>query len=149
MKLFTPIVVCLIAFAPFAPAYDAVLLENHGVLAWGRDLEQAYLRLELVEHLARIALVAAQLGGVRPVPQSAMPALLEARRKAGLGAAATSTANPASSTSYAPRAVIACAPPPPGSDVVLLERPRAARPGKTTAELTAMIREEIVAALKK
>src|SRR5690606_2448675 len=61
------------ALEPFLGAYDAVLLENHGVLAWGKDVEQAYLRLELVEHLARIALVAEQAGGVRPVPSSLLP----------------------------------------------------------------------------
>ena len=130
------------ALQPYLAGFDAVLLEHHGVLAWGRDLEQAYLRLELVEHLARIALVAAQLGGVRPLPSSALPPLLEARRKAGLGAAASATTTAPPPPRPAPRAVVACAPPPPGSDVVLLQRPRSGE------ELAAMIREEIAAALK-
>ena len=71
------------ALAPFVATTDAVLLDHHGVLAWGADVEQAYLRLELVEHLARIALVAHQLGALRPLPAEALPGLLEARRKAG------------------------------------------------------------------
>lgn len=70
------------ALDPFVGGHDAVLLESHGVLAWGDDLEQAYLRLEHVEHVARIALVAHQLGGARRLPAEALPALLEARRKA-------------------------------------------------------------------
>ncbi len=66
------------------PGHDAVLLANHGALTWGADLEQAYLRMELVEHLARVALVARQLGGLRPLPEASLPALLEARALAGL-----------------------------------------------------------------
>ena len=75
------------ALAPFVAANDAVLLGNHGVLAWGGNVEQAYLRLELVEHLARIALEAERAGGLRPLPDGAVAELLEARRKAGLGIA--------------------------------------------------------------
>ena len=48
---------------------DVLLLANHGVLAVGKDLEQAFLRIELVEHLAKIKMVAQQLGGARPLPQ--------------------------------------------------------------------------------
>lgn len=64
---------------------DAVLLANHGVLTVGPDAETALLRMELVEHLAKIALVARQVGGVRPIPESTVDQLLGARRKAGLG----------------------------------------------------------------
>ena len=73
------------ALGPYLAEHDAVLLGNHGVLTWGVDLEQAYLRMELVEHLARIALVARQLGGVNALPASVLPTLAEARAKAGLG----------------------------------------------------------------
>ena len=48
---------------------DVLLLANHGVLAVGPDLETALLRIELVEHVARIALVAHQLGGAVPLPE--------------------------------------------------------------------------------
>ena len=64
---------------------DAMLLANHGVLAAGPNLETAYLRLELVEHLCKIALVARQLGGARPIPGSDVGVLLDKRSKAGLG----------------------------------------------------------------
>lgn len=73
------------AIVPFLEGYDAVILQNHGVLAWAGDLELALLRLELVEHLARIARDAAPYGGVRPIPPDALPQLLAARTKAGLG----------------------------------------------------------------
>jgi L-fuculose-phosphate aldolase len=70
------------ALAPFLDGYDAVLLENHGVLAWGDDPELAFLRLELVEHLSRIAHLA---GSVRALPSDVVQKLLEARHRAGLG----------------------------------------------------------------
>jgi L-fuculose-phosphate aldolase len=74
-----------LAVAPFAVEYDAVLVAGNGVFTWGDSVEQALLRMELVEHLARIALLSLPLGGVKPLPAAMMPALLEARRKAGLG----------------------------------------------------------------
>ncbi len=54
---------------------DAVVLERHGLLTVGGGFEQALLRMELVEHLAKIALVASQLGGVRPLPAEDVAAL--------------------------------------------------------------------------
>ncbi|MSP92545.1 MAG: class II aldolase/adducin family protein [Myxococcales bacterium] len=68
-----------------AAAVDAVTLENHGVLAWGGDLEAAFLRAELVEHLATIQLRALQAGRVRVLPDTDVARLLDARTKAGLG----------------------------------------------------------------
>jgi len=66
---------------------DAILMENHGVFTFGEDLETAYLRMELVEHLAKIQLVAHQAGGIRQIPTDDVAALLKARAKAGLGKA--------------------------------------------------------------
>ena len=80
------------ALAPFVTEVDAVLIANHGVLAWGADLEQAYLRMELVEHLAAIAIAAQAVGGVRPLPDEAIAPLLAKRARAGLGAAADKAA---------------------------------------------------------
>jgi L-fuculose-phosphate aldolase len=71
--------------APYLAEYDALLLAGNGVLSCGTDLEMAYLRMELVEHLARIALVANQLGGPRSLPPHFLRPLLDARARAGLG----------------------------------------------------------------
>lgn len=64
---------------------DAVLLRNHGVITVGPDAETARLRMELVEHIARIAALAEPLGGVRPLSAGEVEKLLAARAKAGLG----------------------------------------------------------------
>jgi len=73
------------ALAKAAADFDAVTLENHGVLAWGVDLEQAFLRAELVEHLATIQLRAMQGGRVRTIPPPDLERYLQARTRAGLG----------------------------------------------------------------
>lgn len=67
------------------PWHDVVLLSNHGVLAIGANLEQAFLRMELVEHLARIQKTALQLGRVTTIPAEDVERLLARRAKAGLG----------------------------------------------------------------
>jgi L-fuculose-phosphate aldolase len=64
---------------------DAMLLAGNGALTAGESLEQALLRMELVEHYARVLTVARGLGAVAPLPPADMTKLLEARAKAGLG----------------------------------------------------------------
>jgi L-fuculose-phosphate aldolase len=70
------------ALEPLVAKHDAVLVAGNGVWAWGDDVEQAYLRLELVEHLARIAHEAAAWGGPQPLPAEIVEKLLESRKKA-------------------------------------------------------------------
>lgn len=50
------------SLAPYIPDYDAVLMANHGAVAFGKSLLQAYLNMESVEHFAKITLVTKQLG---------------------------------------------------------------------------------------
>ncbi len=57
------------------------------MVAVGVDLEQALLRLELVEHYAKILIAAQAMGGIVALPESDVQKLLEARTKAGLGRA--------------------------------------------------------------
>ena len=68
-----------------AVQFDVVTLGHHGALAWGDDLEQAFLRLELIEHLARIQIQALQLGPVQVLPTEDVTRLLDKRASAGLG----------------------------------------------------------------
>lgn len=66
------------------PHYDAVMVAGNGVFTWGTSLEQAFLRMELVEHLATIFLAASRLGGPQQLAPSAVAELLKRREKAGL-----------------------------------------------------------------
>lgn len=74
---------------PLIPKYDALLLANHGAVAYGQDLWQAYFRMETVEHFARIAHVAETLGGGRALPKSEVDKLFESRSRYGVSSNAT------------------------------------------------------------
>jgi L-fuculose-phosphate aldolase len=50
------------ALEPFIPDHNAILMQNHGVVAYGETLERAYMNMETVEHCARIMLVTRLLG---------------------------------------------------------------------------------------
>ena len=75
--------------------YDVVILERHGILAGGKDLEQAYLRIELVEHLAHMIHVANHNGGARSLDEHQISTLMRARTRAGLGPEARGVTGPA------------------------------------------------------
>lgn len=49
----------------FAAGCDATLMENHGAVACGRSLLEAFHRFEAIEHLASIMLAGARLGTLR------------------------------------------------------------------------------------
>ncbi len=74
-------------FDPLLSHYDAVMVAGNGVFAWGQSVEQAFLRLELVEHLAKIFLASLSLGGPRMLAPEKLAELLKKRQAAGLGLA--------------------------------------------------------------
>lgn len=58
--------------ATFATGCDATLMENHGAVTCGRDLPEAFYRLEALEHLAKILLCGARLGPLQPLGEDRM-----------------------------------------------------------------------------
>lgn len=66
---------------PYIPNFDAMLLENHGCTAYGSDVWQAFFRMEMVEHFARITLVAEMLGGAQALPRAEVEKLFAARAR--------------------------------------------------------------------
>ena len=51
------------SLAPYVMTADAILLANHGVVTCGPDVQDAYFRMEKVEHAAHVTFVARMLGG--------------------------------------------------------------------------------------
>lgn len=51
------------SLAPYVNSADAILLANHGVVTYGKDIWDAYYKMEKVEHAAQITFVARMLGG--------------------------------------------------------------------------------------
>jgi L-fuculose-phosphate aldolase len=66
---------------PLFPQYDALLLQNHGCTTLGADVWQAFYRMEIVEHLARITMVAEMVGGARPLPRQEVEKLFASRER--------------------------------------------------------------------
>src|ERR1700734_3273666 len=66
---------------PLIPQYDAILMSNHGVVAYGVDLHSAYMKMETVEHFAQIALVTHLLGKQQPLGSVELEKLMAARSK--------------------------------------------------------------------
>jgi L-fuculose-phosphate aldolase len=64
---------------------DVFMMQGNGVLSVGTDLEQAYLRLELVEHVAMIQHLAAQMGKPLALAPGDLAELLRKRASIGLG----------------------------------------------------------------
>jgi L-fuculose-phosphate aldolase len=70
---------------PLLRDYDAVLMANHGVVTLGSHVMDAHFKMETVEHFAKIALVAQQLGAVRTLADQDVDDLIALRDRFGIG----------------------------------------------------------------
>jgi L-fuculose-phosphate aldolase len=52
---------------PYLAEHDALLLANHGAVTMGKTLDQAWIRMETLEHVARIIMAARAIGEPKPV----------------------------------------------------------------------------------
>jgi L-fuculose-phosphate aldolase len=68
----------------YLPYYDAVLLESHGALSWGQDLQTAYYKMESLEFYAELLYRSRMLGGPKEFNKKQIEGLYELRRKMGL-----------------------------------------------------------------
>jgi L-fuculose-phosphate aldolase len=68
-----------IALEPLIPHHDAILMANHGVVTYGDSLLRAYMKMETVEHYARIALITHLLGKQQPLGAAEIEKLVAAR----------------------------------------------------------------------
>ncbi len=60
---------------PLIPNHDAILMANHGVVTYGDTLLRAYMKMETVEHFAKIALITHLLGQQQPLSDEAVEKL--------------------------------------------------------------------------
>jgi L-fuculose-phosphate aldolase len=54
----------------FIRDYDAILLARHGAMTVGKDVREAYNKMEKLEHTARVVLAARLQGQIRPIPEA-------------------------------------------------------------------------------
>jgi L-fuculose-phosphate aldolase len=57
--------------------YDAYLLKNHGAVALGATLEEAFNKMEMVERCARVVIAANLLGNIKQLPDEIIQKLPE------------------------------------------------------------------------
>ncbi|HSK62635.1 MAG TPA: class II aldolase/adducin family protein [Pyrinomonadaceae bacterium] len=71
------------AMQPLVQYHNALLMANHGAVAYGADLWQAWDRLETLEHTAKIAILSRMLGGSKNLSPEAIEKLINVREAAG------------------------------------------------------------------
>jgi L-fuculose-phosphate aldolase len=72
------------AIAGLIVDHDAIILAHHGTLTVGKDLNEAFGRLEVLEHTAKTVALAHQLGEPRELKPEAVSRLLSMRAEMGL-----------------------------------------------------------------
>lgn len=66
---------------PWLRDHDAILMANHGLVTYGRDLLDAFMKMETCEHFAQVSLTADQLGCRKLIEEDSLNKLLEARAR--------------------------------------------------------------------
>ena len=80
---------------PFVKRYDALLMANHGVVTYGVSLEDAFNRMDTVEHFAKISIYTKILGRERLLSSEDVEKLWVQRQKYyGMDGSAAQPADP-------------------------------------------------------
>ncbi|WP_263382155.1 class II aldolase/adducin family protein [Granulicella arctica] len=69
------------SLVPLVAGHEAILLANHGAVSYGNTLLDAFLKMETVEHLAHIHLVAHQLGTAQTLNADQVEQLQKAKAR--------------------------------------------------------------------
>jgi len=69
---------------PFLSDFTAFLLANHGALTIGKDPEDAYFKMEIVEEYCRILLYTRLLDGYSQIGEENLSELLEIKKRLGI-----------------------------------------------------------------
>jgi L-fuculose-phosphate aldolase len=72
------------SLAPLVPKHDAILMANHGAVTYGGSLFNAFSKMETLEHVAQVSLVA--LGSSHTLHEEQGERLLRAKEKYVLNA---------------------------------------------------------------
>jgi L-fuculose-phosphate aldolase len=72
------------AIVPYLPKHKTFLLKNHGAVTLGSNIEEAYCRMETLERIARVYILALLLGGCSPLPQEGIQWLKQFTDQPGL-----------------------------------------------------------------
>lgn len=71
------------AISKYIKDHNGVLLENHGALTWGENIEKAYFLMESLEFCAKVNWIARQMNGDRELSVSHVERLIEMKEHMG------------------------------------------------------------------
>lgn len=78
------------SIAPYCRDYNGVLLANHGAVTWGKDVFEAYHRLESLEYYATVLMYTGNIiGKANELSSKQISQLVEIRRKLGINTGGT------------------------------------------------------------
>ena len=69
---------------PLAPNHQSIIMGNHGVITWGKSVEDAYFKMEITDAYCRTVILAQQIPGGSSIPCEKMPELLDIKKSLGL-----------------------------------------------------------------
>ena len=64
----------------YLQTHDALLLENHGALSYGADLDNAHFKMEALDYYAKVVYLASQYGGAHEFSDAEDDKLIELRK---------------------------------------------------------------------
>lgn len=72
------------ALLPHLKSSKVMMLQFHGVISWGEDIEESYRGIERIEHAVEIYLKALQMGTVNRISEKDFAKLKNIRKEIGL-----------------------------------------------------------------
>lgn len=72
------------AIFPLAPQHQAIIMGNHGVITWGKSVEDAYFKMEITDAYCRTVILAQQIPGGTSIPCDELNVLLDMKKGMGL-----------------------------------------------------------------
>jgi L-fuculose-phosphate aldolase len=69
---------------PLAPNHQSIIMGNHGVITWGKSVEDAYFKMEITDAYCRTVILAQSLPGSSSIPCEGMDDLISMKKKMGL-----------------------------------------------------------------
>jgi L-fuculose-phosphate aldolase len=72
------------AIKPLAPQHQSIIMGNHGVITWGKSVEDAYFKMEITDAYCRTVILAQAIPGGSSIPCEKVGELLDIKKSLGL-----------------------------------------------------------------
>lgn len=69
---------------PLAPQHQSIIMGNHGVITWGKSVEDAYFKMEITDAYCRTVILAQAIPGGTSIPCEKVGELLDIKKSLGL-----------------------------------------------------------------